>query len=138
MTKPQIAVATPSEATNSPLYREIKRSPFEPVPLMPITERQRAHLLQTQAQFDARFPPLRHADDDVLIVSWGEIHRQFMDLSAPWDQQEPDFLLRRARQNALYESPEKTLRWLFVLNHCRSSVDTPPPSLGTGARLPMP
>lgn len=138
MTNAQIAVDFPCELPSPQPYREIKRPPFEQVPLPPITSRQRAHLIETQAHFDARFPPLRHADDDVLILSWAEIHRQFLDLSAAWDQQEPDFLIRRARQHSIYESPEKTLRWLFVLSHYRTSVDTPRPRLGTGARLPMP
>lgn len=95
--------------------------------LPPLTPEQRLSLLAEQAEFDRRFPPSRRRDDDILIVSWSEIQRQFLDLCAPWDQSDQAVMIRVAQQNSAYESAEKTLRGLFVLNHMRTSIDTPMP-----------
>lgn len=98
-----------------------------PIGLPPLTPEQRTSLLSEQSEFDRRFPPMRHRGDDILIVSWAEIQRQFLDLCAPWDRSDPAVMIRVAQQNSAYESPEKTLRALFVMNHMRSSIDTPKP-----------
>ena len=101
--------------------------PFQPMPLPPLTPEQRASLIAEQAAFDRRFPPLRHRGDDILIVSWSEIQRQFLDLCAPWDQVDPAIMIQVAQQTSTYESAEKTLRALFVMNHMRTSIDSPKP-----------
>jgi len=91
-----------------------------------------------QAAFDKAFPPLRTRDSDVLILSWDEIERQFVDLAAPWDQENAAYQIRQARQMSAWETPEKTMRWLFVLSHASPGVDAAEPPHGTGDRLPMP
>lgn len=100
---------------------------IQPIPLPPLTPDQKASLLAEQAAFDRRFPPLRHRGDDILIVSWSEIQRQFLDLCAPWDQVDPAIMIQVAQQTSAYESAEKTLRALFVMNHMRTSIDSPKP-----------
>lgn len=95
-----------------------------PLSLPPLSPARRQSLLAEQAAFDQQFPPLSRRDDDILIVGWAEIERQFLDLCAPWDRTEQALLIQAAQQSSLYESPEKTLRTLFVLNHMRSSIDS--------------
>lgn len=128
---------TPESASIEP-FPDIPREAFQPVPLNPMSDSTRASLVTLQAAFERRFAPLRHMDEDVLIVSWGEIHRQHMDLCAPWDRTEPDFLVRRLRQQAEVLSPEHVLRMLFVMSHLRTSLDSQPTRYGTGRRYPMP
>ncbi len=101
--------------------------PTPPTHLAPLSQAQKLSLLAEQTQFDRRFPPLRSREDDILIVSWAEIERQFVDLCAPWDRVNPAILIRVAHQTSAYESPEKTLRTLFVMNNIRTSIDSPPP-----------
>lgn len=113
-------------APGAPIDRSIISSP-QSIQLPALTPEQRLSLLAEQAEFDRRFPPTRHRDDDILIISWSEIQRQFLDLCAPWDRAEQAVMIRVAQQNSAYESAEKTLRALFVLNHMRTSIDTPRP-----------
>ncbi len=98
-----------------------------PMRLPPLTPEQRHSLLAEQSDFDRRFPPLRNRGDDILIISWAEIQRQYLDLCAPWDQSDPAIMIQVAQQTSSFESAEKTLRALFVMNHMRSSIDTPRP-----------
>lgn len=106
-----------------------------PIHLPPLTPEQKLSLMAEQSEFDRRFRPLRHREDDILIVSWAEIQRQFLDLCAPWDRSDPAVMIRVAQQNSAYESAEKTLRALFVMNHMRSSIDTPRPrSISTSSQ----
>lgn len=119
-------------------FPDIPREDFEPVPLDPMSSETRGSLVTLQSAFERRFVPLRHMGEDVLIISWGEIHRQHMDLCAPWDRTEPDFLIRRLRQQAELLSPEHVLRRLLVLSHLRTSLDSQPVRLGAGRRYPMP
>lgn len=95
--------------------------------LPPLTPEQVQGLIHEQRDFERRFPPLRHRNDDILIVSWSEIERQFLDLCAPWDRSDQAIMIRVAQQTSAHESAEKTLRALFVLNHMRTSIDTPMP-----------
>lgn len=95
-------------------------------------------LHQQQQEFDAAFPPIRTADQNVLIVNWSEIERQFLDLCAPWDQQNGYHLIQEVMRNAPYQSAEQTLRRLFVINNIRTNIDTPEPAWGSGETLPMP
>lgn len=119
-------------------YRPVQKVPIQRSAPSSITPGQLAVLNRLQPLFDARFPPIRSQDQDILIISWAEIERQFLDLCAPWDQQNPYFSIQRARINAAFESPEKTLRTLFVLNSIRTNLDTPEPRWGTGESYPMP
>jgi hypothetical protein len=98
-----------------------------PVRLPPLTPEQIQTFNAEQREFDRRFPPLRHRDDDILIVSWSEIRRQYLDLCAPWDRSEQALIIQAAEQTSAHESSEKTLRGLFVLNSMRTSIDTPMP-----------
>lgn len=95
--------------------------------LPPLSPDQKRSLLAEQAAFDRQFPPLRYRDDDILIISWSEIRRQFLDLCAPWDQVDPAVMIQVAQQTSAYESAEKTIRTLFVMNHMRTSIDSPRP-----------
>lgn len=95
-------------------------------------------LKAVQPKFDAAFPPIKSANMDVLILSWEEMERQFLDLCAPWDQQTAYHLFQSVRRDAEFESPEKTARNLFVINNIRTSIDTPEPEWGTGENFPMP
>lgn len=113
-------------------------STFIPIPQSPIGRRQLEALKSLQSKFDAAFPPMKADDQEILIVSWDEIERQFLDLCAPWDRRQSQYLIRQAQQIAQHESPEKTLRTLFVLNQIRTSIDTPEPRWGTGENFPMP
>jgi hypothetical protein len=107
----------------------------EPLPLRP---HQIEAAKQDQQAFEKEFPPIRTGNPDILIINWDEIERQFLDLCAPWEQQVTLDKLRLAKQMAAWETPEKTLRWLWVLAHCSSDRDTIAPRTGTGARYPMP
>jgi hypothetical protein len=98
-----------------------------PAILPPLTSDQKRSLIAEQAAFDRQFPPLRHRDDDILIISWSEIQRQFLDLCAPWDQADPAIMIRVAQQTSAFESAEKTIRTLFVMNHMRTSIDSQRP-----------
>ncbi len=98
-----------------------------PIQLPPLTPEQKLSLLAEQSDFERRFSPMRHRGDDILIVSWAEIQRQYLDLCAPWDRSDPAIMIQVAQQNASFESAEKTLRTLFVMNHMRTSIDTPWP-----------
>lgn len=109
------AVQTETQAQNS----------IASLRLPPLTLERRQNLLAEQIAFDRQFPTLSRRDDDILIVGWSEIERQFLDLCAPWDRADQTLLIRAAQQTSLYESAEKTLRTLFVLNHMRSSIDSP-------------
>lgn len=95
--------------------------------LPPLTPDQKRSLLAEQAAFERQFPPLRHRNDDILIVSWSEIQRQFLDLCAPWDQVDPAIMIQVAQQTSAYESAEKTIRTLFIMNHMRTSIDSQKP-----------
>ncbi|WGM32208.1 hypothetical protein [Brevundimonas sp. NIBR11] len=110
-------------------------APFEVEPLAP-TEVERIKALR--AAFEQRFPPLPLDRSDVLIVSWAEIERQFLDLCAPWDQQEPCYEIRKAAQISRHETPEQTIRWLFTLSRAATDIDTPEPRWGSGDSIPMP
>ena len=74
-----------TDPTPQAVYPERPRTPetaFEKEPLSP------DEVLRVQAlrqAFEARFPPLPLDRSDVLILSWAEIERQFLDLCAPWD-----------------------------------------------------
>lgn len=98
-----------------------------PIHLPPLTPEQVQTFNCEQREFDRRFPPLRSRDDDILIVSWAEIRRQFLDLCAPWDRSDQALIIQVAQQTSAHESSEKTLRGLFVLNSIRTSIDTPMP-----------
>lgn len=124
--------------TSPAIYQLRERAPTEPVDYLPITAGTRRTMTRLQKAFDQRFPPIKSSDQDVLILNWAEIERQFLDLCAPWDQQAPLCDIRRARQLAALESPEKTIRWLMVLSHTRTNIDTPEPRWGTGESYPMP
>jgi hypothetical protein len=127
-----------AEIDSAPLYPRRAVPAIRPFDLPPLGRSETAHMRDTQEAFDRAFPPVRTGTSDVLIISWAEIERQFLDLSAPWDLQESAFQIRQARQMAALESAEKTMRWLFVLSHGRPGIDTPEPIWGTGDSLPMP
>lgn len=124
MTMQNTQSATPKPEDNG-------RRPGAPGPfslhLPPLAPEQIQSLIHEQRDFERRFPPLRHRDDDILIVSWSEIQRQFLDLCAPWDRSDQAVMIQVAQQTSTHESAEKTLRALFVLNHMRTSIDTPMP-----------
>lgn len=106
-----------------------------PIHLPPLTQEQVQTFNREQREFDLRFPPLQSRHDDILIVSWAEIRRQFLDLCAPWDRADQALTIEIAQQTSAYESSEKTLRGLFVLNSMRTSIDTPMPRrLGMASR----
>lgn len=118
-----------------PTRKKAEVIPFDLAPLAPAEIKQiEAH----QAVFEERFPPLPLDRNDVLIVSWAEIERQFLDLCAPWDQQDPCYQIRKAAQISRHESPERTIRWLLALSHARTDIDTPEPRWGSGDSIPMP
>ncbi len=112
---------------------KIIRYPSEPVSLEEIR-----NLRLHQAEFETAFPRIKAENQDILIVSWSEIERQFLDLCAPWDQQNGYNLIQEVSRNAPYQSAEMTLRRLFVINSIRTSIDTPEPKWGTGESFPMP
>ena len=120
------------------IYQPRERASTGPVEYLPITPGTRRRMARLQKAFDQRFPPIKSTDPDILILNWAEIERQFLDLCAPWDQQAPLCDISRARQLAALESPEKTIRWLMVLSHTRTNIDTPEPKWGTGESYPMP
>lgn len=119
-------------------YPQRPKATFVRYPLEPANPDHVSALQTLQVQFDAAFPPIKTDSQNMLIISWAEIERQFLDLCAPWDQQSAYQLLQSARRDAPHESTEKTLRQLFVLNNIRTNVDTPEPDWGTGDDLPMP
>ena len=114
-----------------------------PLPTMEILPRTLTPALilqaqQDQADFERSFPPLRSSDPDLLILTWDEVERQFLNLCATWERSDLQFRLREARQVAFHQTPERILRELWVIAHCASNADSPPPRRGTGARYPMP
>lgn len=96
------------------------------------------HLKQDQIAFSESFPPIRSGDNHHLILVWEEIERQFLDLCATWEQTQIQTRLALLKAESRYQSPERTLRELWVIAHCSSDLDTPPPRLGTGRFYPMP
>ena len=120
------------------IYPQRTRAPVSPIELEPLTEQELAHILAMKQTFEARFPPLPLDRNDVLMISWAEIERQFLDLCAPWDQQAPAYEIRKAAQLSRYETPEQTIRWLFTLARAATDIDTPEPRWGSGDSIPMP
>lgn len=120
------------------LYPERARAVVTPFDVEPLRREEIARIRTLREAFEARFPPLPLSRDDVLVVSWAEIERQFLDLCAPWDQQDPCYEIRKAAQMSRHESPEQSIRWLFALARAASDLDTPEPVWGTGETLPMP
>lgn len=120
-------------------YPRRRRVPPNPsIDLPPLRTSQLRQMEVQQTAFDKAFPPLRTPGNHVLILNWEEIERQFLDLSPPWDQQNAAYLIRQARQMAAWETPEKTMRWLFVLSHASPGPDAIEPPCGTGDCIPMP
>lgn len=120
------------------IYPERAKAIVTPFEVEPLTPDEVAHLRVLRDTFEARFPPLPLSRTDMVVVSWAEIERQFLDLCAPWDQQEPCYEIRKAAQISRHEAPEQTVRWLFALARAASDLDTPEPVWGTGEAIPMP
>ena len=120
------------------LYPERARAPITPFDLETLTPDDIRRVQDLRQAFEERFTPLPLNRDDVLIISWAEIERQFLDLCAPWDQQAPCYEIRKARQIARHETPEQTIRWLFTLARAATDIDTPEPAWGSGETIPMP
>ena len=120
------------------LYPDRPRAPIAAFELEALTPDEIERVQDLRRAFEARFAPLPLNRDDVLIISWAEIERQFLDLCAPWDQQAPCYEIRKARQIARHETPEQTIRWLFTLARAATDIDTPEPVWGSGETSPMP
>ncbi len=120
------------------IYPERPRAPVTPFDVEPLSPSDVQHIRALKQAFETRFPPLPLDRSDVLILSWAEIERQFLDLCAPWDQQEPCYEIRKAAQISRHESPEQTIRWLFTLARAATDIDTPEPVWGSGDSIPMP
>lgn len=119
-------------------FPERPRAPVMSFELEPLAADEIARMSALKQVFQERFPPLPVDRNDVLILSWAEIERQFLDLCAPWDQQVPAYEIRKAAQLARHESPEQTIRWLFTLARAATDIDTPEPNWGSGDSIPMP
>lgn len=120
------------------IYPERPRAPVMSFELEPLAADEIERMAALKQAFENRFPPLPVDRNDVLILSWAEIERQFLDLCAPWDQQAPAYEIRKAAQLARHETPEQTIRWLFTLARAATDIDTPEPLWGTGDSIPMP
>ncbi len=120
------------------IYPERRRAAVQPFEVEPLSPEERVRIQALREAFEERFPPLPLDRNDVLIISWAEIERQFLDLCAPWDQQEPCYEIRKAAQISRLESPEQTIRWLFTLSRAATDIDTPEPRWGSGDSIPMP
>ncbi len=120
------------------IYPERRRAPVTSFELEPLAAAELARIQALKSAFAERFPPLPLDRNDVLILSWAEIERQFLDLCAPWDQQGPCYEIRKAAQISRHESPEQTIRWLFTLSRAATDIDTPEPRWGSGDSIPMP
>lgn len=120
------------------IYPERPRAPVAPFEVEPLAGDEILRIKALRQAFEDRFPPLPLDRSDVLILSWAEIERQFLDLCAPWDQQEPCYEIRRAAQISRHESAEQTIRWLFTLARAATDIDTPEPRWGSGDSIPMP
>ncbi len=119
-------------------YPDRPRAAVTPFDLEPLSPAERRRMQAMRQAFEDRFPPLPLDRNDVLIVSWAEIERQFLDMCAPWDQQDPCYEIRRAAQISRHETPEQTIRWLFTLARAATDIDTPEPRWGSGNSFPMP
>lgn len=120
------------------IYPERLRAPVRSFELEPLATDEIARMGALKQVFEDRFIPLPLDRSDVLIVSWAEIERQFLDLCAPWDQQAPAYEIRKAAQLSRHESPEQTIRWLFTLARAATDIDSPEPHWGSGDSIPMP
>ena len=119
-------------------YARRPRPPIQPVFLPQLRSSDLLMMEDLQQAFDRAFPPIRSDEADVLVLRWAAIERQYLDLAAPWDLQNAAFEIRRARQMASLESPEKTIRQLFALSQDRPGFDADEPIWGKGESLPMP
>lgn len=129
----------PSPDTVLPdFYPRRSRPPIRPIDVPPLRGPQVRQMTEEQQIFEAAFPPISATKGDVLALNWDEIERQYLDLVAPWDLQNATFRIREARRMAALESPEKTIRWLFVLAQSSPNLDAREPRSGTGKFLPMP
>lgn len=120
------------------IYPERPRASVAPFELEPLTPEEVLRIRHLRQAFEARFPALPLDRSDLLILSWAEIERQFLDLCAPWDQQKPCYEIRKAAQVSRHETPEQTIRWLFTLARAATDIDTPEPRWGSGDSIPMP
>ena len=120
------------------IYPQRQKAPVAPFEVEPLAADEVTRLQALKEVFETRFPPLPLDRNDVLIISWAEIERQFLDLCAPWDQQDPCYEIRKAAQLSRHESPEQTIRWLFTLARAATDIDTPEPRWGSGDSIPMP
>ncbi|MGV3580206.1 hypothetical protein [Brevundimonas sp.] len=124
--------------TPEDIYPERPKAPVTPFEVEALTPEEVARIRALRQAFEARFPPMPLDRSDVLILSWAEIERQFLDLCAPWDQQDPCYEIRKAAQISRHETPEQTIRWLFTLARAATDIDTPEPRWGSGESTPMP
>lgn len=120
------------------IYPERARAPVPPFEVEPLAQDEILRISALREAFESRFPAMPLDRNDLLIISWAEIERQFLDLCAPWDQQEPAYAIRKAAQISRHESPEQTIRWLFTLARAATDIDTPEPAWGSGDSIPMP
>lgn len=120
------------------IYPERPKAPVAPFEVEPLTAEEILRIQVLRQAFEARFPPMPLDRSDVLILSWAEIERQFLDLCAPWDQQDPCYEIRKAAQISRHETAEQTIRWLFTLARAATDIDTPEPRWGSGDSIPMP
>jgi hypothetical protein len=120
------------------IYPERPRAPVTPFEVEPLAKDEILRIQALREAFETRFPPMPLDRNDVLVISWAEIERQFLDLCAPWDQQEPCYEIRKAAQISRHETPEQTIRWLFTLARAATDIDTPEPRWGSGESIPMP
>lgn len=120
------------------IYPERPRAAVTPFEVEPLAKDEILRIQALSEAFEARFPPMPLDRNDLLVISWAEIERQFLDLCAPWDQQEPCYEIRKAAQIARHETPEQTIRWLFTLARAATDIDTPEPRWGSGDSIPMP
>lgn len=122
----------------SDIYPERPKAPVTPFEVEPLAKDEILRMKALREVFEARFPPLPLDRNEVLVISWAEIERQFLDLCAPWDQHKPCYEIRKAAQISRHESPEQTIRWLFTLARAATDIDTPEPRWGSGDSIPMP
>ncbi|MES2862144.1 MAG: hypothetical protein V4701_11765 [Pseudomonadota bacterium] len=134
----KLAAVETNEPTLEPIYPKRTKAPIASFELEPLGQEERGHIQALRQAFEERFPPLPLDRNDVLIISWEEIERQFLDLCAPWDQQGPAYEIRKAAQISRHETPEQTIRWLFTLSRAATDIDTPEPRWGSGDSIPMP
>lgn len=131
------AMSIPGQMPDT-VYPQRPKAVVQPFEIEPLRDDEIARIRALREVFEDRFPPMLLRRNDVLIISWAEIERQFLDLCAPWDQQEPCYEIRKAAQLSRHETPEQTIRWLFALARAATDLDTPEPVWGSGETLPMP